>query len=85
MVGGIVVFLCSNLGNGPAGTPACPASSGTVTGTLGPASVIGPAAQNVVPGNWDAFVAALDTGYGNVHTDSVPGRRDPRPDAPRRQ
>ena len=27
--GGIVVFLCSNLGNGPAGTPACPPSPAT--------------------------------------------------------
>ena len=39
--GGIIVFLCTNLGNGPAGTPACP-PSGTVTGTLLPASVVGP-------------------------------------------
>src|SRR5687767_879197 len=29
--GGISAFLCSNLGNGPAGTPACPAE-GTVSG-----------------------------------------------------
>src|ERR1051325_9419222 len=29
---GISAFLCTNLGNGPAGTPACPAGGGTVTG-----------------------------------------------------
>ena len=29
--GNIVVFLCSNLGNGPAGTQGCPAAGGTVT------------------------------------------------------
>src|SRR4029450_5403155 len=29
--GGISVFLCSNLGNGPAGTPACPSPGGTVS------------------------------------------------------
>ena len=32
--GGIVVFICSNLGNGPAGTPACPAGSATLTGDV---------------------------------------------------
>ena len=32
--GGIVVFLCSNLGNGPAGTPPCPDPPATVTGTV---------------------------------------------------
>ena len=71
--GGIIVFLCTNLGNGPAGTPACP-PSGTVTGTLLPASVVGPGSQNIVAGNWDAFVAALesDTAYGNIHTTQFP-------------
>jgi hypothetical protein len=46
--GGIMVFFCTNLGNGPAGTPTCPANGGTVTGTLTPASVVGPAAQHVM-------------------------------------
>ena len=33
--GGIAVFLCTNLGNGPAGTPACPGTrAGTVSGTV---------------------------------------------------
>src|ERR1700760_1341125 len=36
--GGILVFFCSNLGNGPAGTPTCPANTGTVTGTWTKAS-----------------------------------------------
>ena len=31
--GGISIFLCSNLGNGPAGTPACPEPPAVVTGT----------------------------------------------------
>ena len=44
--GGISVFLCSNLGNGPAGTQACPGPhSGTITGTIVPADVIGPPAR----------------------------------------
>src|SRR5215472_4547814 len=42
VAGGVIVFLCTNLGNGPAGTPACPASGGTVKGTITPASVVGP-------------------------------------------
>src|SRR5215470_16126309 len=32
--GGISVFLCSNLGNGPAGTQACPPPPATVRGTI---------------------------------------------------
>jgi hypothetical protein len=69
VAGGIIVFFCTNLG-GPAGTPACPTPNGTVKGTITPASVIGPAAQNVNPGDFGALVAALDsnTAYGNIHT-----------------
>jgi hypothetical protein len=72
--GGIMVFLCTNLGNGPAGTPACPAGGGTVTGTLTPASVVGPAAQNITAGNFNGVVSALesDTAYGNIHTTQFP-------------
>jgi len=68
--GGVIVFLCSNLGTGPAGTPGCPASGGTVTGMLTPASVVGPAAQGIAIGNFDGLARALvsDTGYGNIHT-----------------
>ena len=72
--GGVMVFFCSNLGNGPAGTPACPAGGGTVTGTVGAAGVVGPAAQGVTPGNFDAVVEALDsnTAYANIHTTKFP-------------
>jgi len=72
--GGIIVFLCTNLGNGPAGTPLCPATAGTVTGTLTPASVVGPAAQGIAIGNFDGLVAALEsnTAYGNIHTTVFP-------------
>ena len=34
--GGISMFLCSNLGNGPAGTQACPPAPATITGTIRP-------------------------------------------------
>jgi hypothetical protein len=72
--GGIMVFFCSNLGNGPAGTPVCPNPSGTVTGTITAASVIGPTAQGVAVGNFAAVLAALqsDTAYGNIHTQNFP-------------
>ena len=39
--GGISVFLCSNLANGPAGTQACPAGPATISGTITAANVIG--------------------------------------------
>ena len=32
VAGAVMVFLCTNLGNGPAGTPTCPANGGVVTG-----------------------------------------------------
>lgn len=72
--GGIAVFLCSNLGNGPAGTPACPASGGTVTGTLHAADVVGPAGQGIAAGEFGELVAAIRNGtaYGNVHSQKYP-------------
>jgi hypothetical protein len=72
--GGIMVFFCSNLGNGPAGTPACPANAGTVSGTFAAASVIGPVPQNISAGDFDAFVDALraNAAYANIHTTAFP-------------
>ena len=68
--GGIIAFLCSNLGNGPAGTPECPAESGSVSGTITPAQVIGPANQGIAPAEFAELVRALRAGaaYANVHT-----------------
>ena len=43
--GGIAAFLCTNLNNGPAGTPACPPTEGTVTGVITMAQVVGPAGR----------------------------------------
>jgi len=71
VAGGIMVFLCTNLGNGPAGTPACPnGPGGTVTGTLTAASVRPIASQNVAAGDFGAVLAALrsNTAYANIHT-----------------
>jgi hypothetical protein len=77
VAGGIMVFFCSNLGNGPAGTPACPDDTSgevTVTGTITAAGVVGPTAQNVTVGDFAAVVAALasNTAYVNIHTKQFP-------------
>jgi hypothetical protein len=71
--GGIFLFLCSNLGNGPAGTPACP-QSGTVTRTVSAADFIAVAAQNVPAGNFNNAVRILRSGdtYANIHTVNFP-------------
>jgi hypothetical protein len=69
--GAIVVFLCTNLGNGPAGTQACPAAGGTIRGTITAADVgAGAAAQGIAAGEFDEFVAAIEAGatYVNVHS-----------------
>ena len=74
--GAIVVFLCSNLGNGPAGTQACPAAGGTIRGTIRPADVgAGAAAKGIAAGEFDEFVRALRSGatYVNVHSVGRPG------------
>lgn len=72
--GGISVFLCTNLGNGPAGTQLCPAAPATVTGTIAPGDIIGPAAQGIAPGEFAELVAAVRAGYTyvNVHSQAFP-------------
>jgi hypothetical protein len=74
--GGIMIFLCSNLGNGPAGTQACPPSPATITGTIHDIDVIGGAvAQGVEPGELFAPLRGIRGGvvYANVHSTSFPG------------
>lgn len=73
--GGIVVFLCTNLGNAPLppATPvaACPTSAGTVSGTARAADVTGgAAAQGISPGEFAKVLAAIRSGvaYANMHT-----------------
>ena len=50
--GGISIFLCTNLGNAPAGTTtaACPAIGGIIGGVITSVDVIGPAGQGIAPG-----------------------------------
>lgn len=74
--GGIAVWLCSNLTSPPtpAGVQPCP-QSGTITGTITAADVVGPAGQGVAPGQFAELLAALRDGltYVNVHTTMFPG------------
>ncbi len=67
--GGVIAFLC-----GGGGKPACPARSGTVTGTIRPADIIGPAEQGIEPGAFDEVVRAMraDRTYANVHSTRFP-------------
>ena len=71
--GGISVFLCTNLGNSE-GTQECPAQPATITGTIVPDNVIGPAGQGIDPGEFDELVDAIRAGatYVNVHTEKYP-------------
>ena len=75
--GNIMVFLCTNLGNNPTGTPtpqACP-PSGTITGTIHAEDIIGPSSQGIRLGEIAKVVQAIRAGvaYANVHTDTFPG------------
>jgi hypothetical protein len=72
--GGIFVFLCTNLANGPAGTPICPAAGGTVTGTTTASTILAVPGQHITAGDFGALLAALgsDTAYVNVHTVNFP-------------
>jgi len=76
--GGISIFLCSNLGNGPVGTQACPASApedNPVTGVATAANVIGPTGQGIAAGEFAEILAAIRAGvaYVNVHSTKYAG------------
>ena len=68
--GGIAVFLCSNLGNGPAGTQACPPSPATISGVADADDVLAIAGQGLPAGDFQRFAAALKNGftYANIHS-----------------
>jgi hypothetical protein len=73
--GAIVAFLCTNLGNGPAGTQPCPGAPATITGTIGPGDVGSiAAAQGIDSGEFAKLVAAIRarTAYVNVHSTQYP-------------
>lgn len=77
ITGGVSIFLCTNLKNGPATTPTCPndaTNSGTVTSTVSAADVVGPTGQGVAVGDFADVVRAIASGvtYVNVHTTAHP-------------
>jgi hypothetical protein len=74
--GGISAWLCDSATN-PApsdGVPACPPSPATVSGTIRPTDVVGPAAQGIAPGEFAELVRAMRAGvtYANVHSTKFP-------------
>lgn len=74
--GGIAVFLCTNLGNGPAGTQACPGPrEGTILGTITGADIVGPSGQGLTTNEFAELVRAITTNvtYVNVHTEKHTG------------
>jgi hypothetical protein len=68
--GGVGAFLC-----GGGGKPDCPSITGTVSGTIIAADVVGPAGQGIAAGEFEELIAALRgrVTYVNVHTDKHPG------------
>jgi hypothetical protein len=74
--GPVIVFFCTNLGNGPAGTQLCPPAPATISGTFSAADVgAGGAAVGLEAGNLAELIAAIRAGatYANVHTTGRPG------------
>src|SRR5690349_11801801 len=78
--GGVMVFLCQTT-NGPApatdpGVPTCPdTTSGTISGTITVANVVGPNSQGITPGvDFEKVVQAMRSrlAYVNVHSTRSP-------------
>ena len=64
--GGVMIFLC-----GGGGQPDCPAAtSGSITGTITAANVVGPTTQGIDVGDLDSALEAVRAGlsYANMHT-----------------
>ena len=76
VTGPISVFLCTNLGNGPAGTQPCPAPPATISGTITAVDVTNLANERgISAGEMDELVRAMRAGatYVNVHSTRWPG------------
>jgi hypothetical protein len=75
VTGPISVFLCTNLGNGPAGTQPCPAPPATISGTIVAADVTaGAADKGIEAGHLNELIDAIRAGatYVNVHSTKWP-------------
>jgi hypothetical protein len=73
LTGGIIVHFCGTGGRAP-----CPQSASgptTVSFTITPADVVGPAGQGIAPGEFAELVRAIRAGatYVNVHSSLYPG------------
>jgi hypothetical protein len=68
--GGVLAFLC-----GGGGKPACPASGGTVTGTITAADIQAIAAQGIAAGDFADALRAIraHVTYANVHSATFGG------------
>ena len=76
VTGPITVFLCTNLGNGPAGTQPCPAPPATISGIITAVEVTNLANERgISAGELDELIAAIRAGvtYVNVHSTRWPG------------
>jgi hypothetical protein len=70
VAGGVMIFLC-----GGGGQPSCPAAtSGTISGTITSANVVGPTAQGIAAGDLTSALEAVGDGlaYVNMHTANFP-------------
>ena len=76
MNGGISIWLCQTTFNASpvATTPPCP-QSGTVTGVISAADVIGPAGQGIAAAQYAEILATIRAGvaYVNVHSSKYLG------------
>ena len=80
--GGISVFLCTNLGNGPVGIQPCPAAPALISGVIS-ANDVSPnipatgaaRTQGIDTGEIGELIGAMRAGttYVNVHTTKWPG------------
>jgi len=76
VTGPISVFLCTNLGNGPAGTQPCPAPPATISGTIVAADVTNLANERgISAGELVELIKAIraEVTYVNVHSTRWPG------------
>jgi hypothetical protein len=73
--GGIMVWLCQTAAfpSPVASTPPCP-QSGTVSGVVSAADIVGPAAQGIAAAAFAEMVKAIGAGvaYANVHSNKFP-------------
>lgn len=76
VTGPISVFLCTNLGNGPAGTQPCPAPPATISGSITAADVTNLANERgISAGELNELIKAIRAGatYVNIHSTRWPG------------